>query len=85
MDEAVLKRDAIGVSGVVAMSLGVMAPASGMMFAPALVAGHAGPALPLVCLLVLSFAWMLVGLVAGYRLRSRSGAILERVGRLLAS
>jgi hypothetical protein len=106
MGEAVLKRDAIGVSGVVAMSLGVMALASGMMFTPAVVAGHAGPALPLVYLLSLAgvalgalwiwppwpatlitvpFAWMLVGLVAGYRLRSRSGETLERIGRLLAS
>ena len=53
MAEAALKRDAIGVAGSVAMSLGVMAPASGMMFTPAVVAGHAGPALPLVYLMSL--------------------------------
>jgi hypothetical protein len=43
------------------------------------------PPWPANLITVLSFAWMLVGLVAGYRLRSRSGEMLERVGRLLAS
>ena len=43
------------------------------------------PPWPANLITVLSFAWMLIGLVAGYLLRSRAGAMLERIGRLLAS
>jgi amino acid transporter len=43
------------------------------------------PPWPANLIIVLSFAWMFIGLAAGYRLRSRAGELLERVGRLLAS
>ena len=69
MGEAALKRDAIGVAGSVAMSLGVMAPASGIMFTPAVVAGHAGPALPLVYLLSLVGVALLVNTIAEFARR----------------
>jgi amino acid transporter len=43
------------------------------------------PPWPANLIIILSFAWMIIGLAAGYRLRSRAGELLERVGRLLAS
>jgi amino acid transporter len=43
------------------------------------------PSWPANLIVVLSFAWMFIGLAVGYRLRSRAGELLERVGRLLAS
>jgi amino acid transporter len=43
------------------------------------------PPWPANLIVVLSFAWMFIGLAAGYRLRYRAGELLERVGRLLAS
>ncbi|MBV8991736.1 MAG: APC family permease [Solirubrobacterales bacterium] len=48
MSEPKLRANAIGVPGAIAMSLGVIGPASGMIFTPAIVAGHAGAAVPLV-------------------------------------
>lgn len=43
------------------------------------------PPWPANLIIILSFTWMVIGLAAGYRLRSRAGELLERVGRLLAS
>jgi len=48
VSEQRLKANAIGVPGAIAMSVGVIGPASGMIFTPAVVAGHAGAAVPLV-------------------------------------
>jgi amino acid transporter len=67
--EGALKRDAVGVTGSVAMSLGVMNPASGLMFTAAVVAGHAGPALPLVYLLSLAGVLLLVNTIAEFSRR----------------
>jgi amino acid transporter len=53
MSEQQLKSNAIGVLGAIAMSVGVMAPAAGMIFTPAIVAGHVGPAVPLVYIISL--------------------------------
>ncbi len=69
MGEGSLKRDAVGVTGSVAMSLGVMNPASGMMFTAAVVAGHAGPALPLVYLMSLVGVVLLVNTIAEFSRR----------------
>jgi amino acid transporter len=67
--EESLKRNAVGVTGSVAMSLGVMNPASGMMFTAAVVAGHAGPALPLVYLMSLVGVVLLVNTIAEFSRR----------------
>jgi amino acid transporter len=67
--EGSLKRNAVGVTGSVAMSLGVMNPASGIMFTAAVVAGHAGPALPLVYLLSLVGVLLLVNTIAEFSRR----------------
>lgn len=69
MGEGALKRDAVGVTGSVAMSLGVMNPASGMMFTAAVVAVHAGPALPLVYLMSLVGVMLLVNTIAEFSRR----------------
>ncbi|TQM45415.1 APC family permease [Pseudonocardia cypriaca] len=69
MGDGALKRDAVGVTGSVAMSLGVMNPASGIMFTAALIAVHAGPALPLVYLMSLVGVMLLVNTIAEFSRR----------------
>lgn len=69
MGDGALKRDAVGVTGSVAMSLGVMNPASGIMFTAAVVAVHAGPALPLVYLMSLVGVMLLVNTIAEFSRR----------------
>jgi amino acid transporter len=69
VSDGALKRDAVGVTGSVAMSLGVMNPASGIMFTAAVVAVHAGPALPLVYLMSLVGVMLLVNTIAEFSRR----------------
>jgi amino acid transporter len=69
MSEQRLKSNAIGVPGVIAMSVGVMAPAAGMIFTPAIVAGHAGPAVPLVYVISLVGALFVVNTIVEFSRR----------------
>ncbi|HET9516217.1 MAG TPA: APC family permease [Actinoplanes sp.] len=69
MSESTLEPGAVGVTGSMAMSLGVMNPASGMMFTAAVVAGYAGPAVPLVYLLSLAGVALLVNTIAEFSRR----------------
>jgi amino acid transporter len=69
MREQKLKPNAIGVPGAIAMSIGVMAPASGMIFTPAVVAGHAGPAVPLVYVISLIGAIFVVNTIVEFSKR----------------
>src|SRR5581483_6534111 len=64
-----LKPNAIGVAGALAMSIGVMSPASGMIFTPAVVAGHAGPAVPLVYLISLLGIVLIVNTIVEFSRR----------------
>jgi amino acid transporter len=68
-NESKLKPNAVGVAGAAAMSLGVMAPASGMIFTPAVVAGHAGPAVPLVYVISLVGALLVVNTIVEFSRR----------------
>jgi amino acid transporter len=64
-----LRSNAIGVPGVIAMSVGAMAPAAGMIFTPAIVAGHAGPAVPLVYVISLVGALFVVNTIVEFSRR----------------
>lgn len=69
MSEQQLKLNAIGVPGALAMSIGVMAPAAGMIFTPSIVAGHAGPAVPLVYVISLIGALFVVNTIVEFSRR----------------
>jgi amino acid transporter len=64
-----LKPNALGVVGAAAMSLGVMAPSSGMFFTPSVIAGHAGPAVPLVYVISLVGALFVVNTIVEFSRR----------------
>lgn len=68
-DQQQLKPNAIGVVGAAAMSLGVLAPAAGMIFTPAVVAGHAGAAVPLVYVISLVGALFVVNTIVEFSKR----------------
>jgi amino acid transporter len=64
-----LKPNALGLVGASAMSLGVMAPSSGMIFTPSVVAGHAGPAVPLVYVISVVGALFVVNTIVEFSRR----------------
>jgi amino acid transporter len=64
-----LRPNAIGVGGAAAMSLGVLAPSSGMIFTPAVIAGHAGAAVPLVYVISLVGALFVVNTIVEFSKR----------------
>ena len=43
------------------------------------------PEWPANLITVLAFVWLILGVLVGYRLRSRSGDVLERIGQPLTS